>query len=127
MPLWRLLSIVTVSLLIAASLLLASPHRRIETQPRPVRAPVVSQEQEIPGGQATLPDSAMQRAQARIQQLETQRSDLLLDMKKRLGYLFAGYLVIWIALFGYMFNIARRQKRLFQELQTLRQISQQGR
>lgn len=127
MQVWRMLSIVTVSLLIAASLLLASPHRLIEKQETPVHAPVISKEQETPRVQTALPDTAMQQAQARIQELETQRSDLLLDMKKRLGYLFAGYLVIWIVLFGYMLNLARRQKRLAQELETLKQISQQGR
>ena len=39
-----------------------------------------------------------------------------------LGYLFAGYAVVWILLFGYMMSIARRQKQLEREIELLKDM-----
>ncbi|MFQ5637881.1 MAG: CcmD family protein [bacterium] len=37
----------------------------------------------------------------------------------RLWFLFAAYTVVWFALFGYIFSISRRQKKMIAELQLL--------
>jgi CcmD family protein len=39
---------------------------------------------------------------------------------QNLVYLFAAYTIIWIALFGYLFNLSRRQQRLREEMNSLR-------
>lgn len=39
-----------------------------------------------------------------------------------MSYLFSAYLVIWIVLFVYVMSLSRRQKRLDQELETLRKL-----
>lgn len=39
-----------------------------------------------------------------------------------MSYLFSAYLVIWILLFAYLVSLSRRQKRLDQELETLRKL-----
>lgn len=36
-------------------------------------------------------------------------------------FLFAGYTVVWIVLFGYLYNLARKQKKLWEELQSLKE------
>ncbi|RMD98789.1 MAG: CcmD family protein [Calditrichaeota bacterium] len=41
---------------------------------------------------------------------------------ENLGYLFAGYVVVWFLLFGYMFSISRRQKNLEKEIQMLKDM-----
>jgi CcmD family protein len=43
---------------------------------------------------------------------------------KNLGFLFAAYVIVWLLIVGYMFSISRRQKRLVQEIETLKQIRQ---
>jgi CcmD family protein len=44
-----------------------------------------------------------------------------------MGYLVAAYAVFWALTFLYVFSISRRQKRLEQEIQTLRQILEEDR
>ncbi len=41
---------------------------------------------------------------------------------ENLGYLFAGYAVVWLLLFGYMFSIAKRQKELEREIEQLNDL-----
>ena len=38
-------------------------------------------------------------------------------------YLFAGYLVLWALIFGYLFTISHRQKRLEREIALLAQAA----
>jgi CcmD family protein len=38
-----------------------------------------------------------------------------------LNYLFAGFVVVWLLLLGYLYSISRRQKRLDQEIAALKQ------
>jgi CcmD family protein len=37
----------------------------------------------------------------------------------RINFLFAAYTIVWLALFGYMISISRRQKRVIAELQAI--------
>ena len=39
-----------------------------------------------------------------------------------LVYLFASYTIIWLAIFAYVVSLSRKQKRLEQELATLRNL-----
>jgi len=39
-----------------------------------------------------------------------------------MSYLFAAYSIIWIVLFLYIFSIFKRQKKLFDEIRSLKQI-----
>jgi len=39
-----------------------------------------------------------------------------------MSYLFAAYMVIWIALFTYILSLSKRKKRLDREIETLRRI-----
>ncbi len=39
-----------------------------------------------------------------------------------MSYLFTAYSIIWIALFIYIFSIFSRQKKLFKEIENLKQI-----
>ncbi len=39
-----------------------------------------------------------------------------------MSYLFAAYSVVWILLFGYVYSISGKQKRLETELDTLRKL-----
>ncbi len=39
-----------------------------------------------------------------------------------MSYLFAAYSIIWIVLFLYIFSIFKRQKKLFDEIGSLKQI-----
>jgi CcmD family protein len=41
---------------------------------------------------------------------------------KNLGYLFAAYTFIWIAILAYVYILAQRQRNLEREIKTLRQI-----
>jgi CcmD family protein len=43
---------------------------------------------------------------------------------KNLGFLFAAYLVVWLLIVGYLFSLSRRQKRLAQEIEALKQMQQ---
>lgn len=45
---------------------------------------------------------------------------------KNLNFLFAAYAIVWLLIIGYLFSLARRQKKLAQEIETVKQI-QQGR
>jgi CcmD family protein len=45
-------------------------------------------------------------------------------MSGNLGYLFAGYTVIWILFFGYLMTMWRNQRRLGIELRELRQLAE---
>jgi CcmD family protein len=42
-----------------------------------------------------------------------------------MNYLFAAYAAIWIILAIYMFSIHSREKKLYEELQNLRQLLEQ--
>lgn len=39
-----------------------------------------------------------------------------------LGFLFAGFVVVWVLLAGYMFSLSARQKRLSREIDMLKQL-----
>lgn len=43
---------------------------------------------------------------------------------KNLGFLFAAYFIVWLLIVGYLFSLSRRQKKLVQELETLKQMQQ---
>lgn len=45
---------------------------------------------------------------------------------KNLGFLFAAYFIVWLLIVGYLFSLSRRQKKLAQEVESLKQM-QQGR
>jgi CcmD family protein len=36
-------------------------------------------------------------------------------------FLFAGYTVVWVALFVYVYSLARKQKKLWEELRSLKE------
>jgi CcmD family protein len=38
------------------------------------------------------------------------------------GYLFAAYAIVWAVLFGYIFILSRRQKRLRREIDLLKEV-----
>jgi CcmD family protein len=40
---------------------------------------------------------------------------------KNLNFLFAAYAVVWLLIVGYLFSLSRRQKKLAQEIESLRQ------
>lgn len=44
---------------------------------------------------------------------------------RNLNFLFAGFVVVWVLILGYLFSISRRQKRLDQEIATLRQMREE--
>ncbi len=39
------------------------------------------------------------------------------------GYLFAAFAIVWVVLFGYIFILSRRQKRLRRELDLLKEMT----
>lgn len=41
---------------------------------------------------------------------------------KNLNFLFAAYSIVWLLIIGYLFNLARRQKNLAQELETVKRL-----
>ncbi len=41
---------------------------------------------------------------------------------KNLGFLFAAYFIVWLLIVGYLFSLSRRQKKLVQEIETLKQL-----
>jgi len=43
-----------------------------------------------------------------------------------LGYLFAAYTFIWVAVLAYVYTMARRQQTLEREIQELRKALQRG-
>jgi CcmD family protein len=43
---------------------------------------------------------------------------------KNLWFLFAAYFIVWLLIVGYLFSLSRRQKKLVQEIETLKQIQQ---
>ncbi len=42
-----------------------------------------------------------------------------------MSYLFTAYAVVWILLFAYIMSVSGKQKRLDQEIETLRKILEQ--
>ncbi len=44
---------------------------------------------------------------------------------KNLGFLFAAYFIVWLLIVGYLFSLSRRQKKLVQEIETLKQLRQE--
>lgn len=43
---------------------------------------------------------------------------------KNLNFLFAAYTIVWLLIIGYLFSMARRQKRLAQEMETIKHLQQ---
>lgn len=43
---------------------------------------------------------------------------------KNLGFLFAGYFIVWLLIVGYLFSLSRRQKKLAQEVESLKQMQE---
>jgi len=43
-------------------------------------------------------------------------------MEDNLGYLFAAFVIVWAALFAYLFSLSRRQRRLRQETDLLKEV-----
>jgi CcmD family protein len=43
---------------------------------------------------------------------------------KNLGFLFAAYFIVWLLIVGYLFSLSRRQKKLTQEIEALKQTRQ---
>ncbi len=41
---------------------------------------------------------------------------------KNLNFLFAAYAIVWLLIIGYLFSLARRQKKLAQEIETVKQM-----
>lgn len=41
---------------------------------------------------------------------------------KNFGYLIAAYAIIWVALFGYIFALARKLRRVAKEVKILREM-----
>jgi len=39
-----------------------------------------------------------------------------------MSYLFASYTVIWLAIFAYVVSLSRKQKRLNQEIETIKKL-----
>lgn len=44
---------------------------------------------------------------------------------KNLWFLFAAYFIVWLLIVGYLFSLSRRQKKLVQEIETLKQMQQE--
>ena len=42
---------------------------------------------------------------------------------KNLNFLFAAYTIVWLLVIGYLFSLSRRQKKLAQEIETVKQQS----
>ncbi len=45
---------------------------------------------------------------------------------KNLNFLFAGYTIVWLLIIGYLFSLGRRQKRITQELETVKQLQREA-
>jgi CcmD family protein len=43
---------------------------------------------------------------------------------KNLGFLFAAYFIVWLLIVGYLFSLSRRQKKLTQAIEALKQTRQ---
>ena len=43
-------------------------------------------------------------------------------MKGNLGFLFAGYAVVWIFIFSYILRLSSKQRKLETEMETLRKL-----
>jgi CcmD family protein len=43
---------------------------------------------------------------------------------KNLSFLFVAYVIVWLLIVGYLFSLSRRQKRLAQEIEALKQMRQ---
>lgn len=43
---------------------------------------------------------------------------------KNLNFLFAGYTIVWLLIIGYLFSMARRQKKISQELEMVKHMQQ---
>lgn len=44
---------------------------------------------------------------------------------KNMNFLFAGYVVVWLLIVGYLYSINRRQKRLDREIALLKQMHEE--
>ena len=44
------------------------------------------------------------------------------DPNKNLNYLFVAYVIVWVLIAGYLVSISRRQKRLDEEVEMLKQM-----
>ena len=45
---------------------------------------------------------------------------------ENLGYLFAAYTVIWIAVFGYVFSLSRRHRKLQRDIDVIKMSMNRG-
>ncbi len=45
---------------------------------------------------------------------------------KNLNFLFAAYTIVWLLIIGYLFSLARRQKKLAQELETVKHMQREA-
>lgn len=45
---------------------------------------------------------------------------------KNLNFLFAGYTIVWLLIIGYLFSLGRRQKKITQELETVKQLQREA-
>lgn len=41
---------------------------------------------------------------------------------ENLGYLFAAFTIVWLALFGYIFSLSRRQVKLRRDIDLLKEV-----
>jgi CcmD family protein len=42
-------------------------------------------------------------------------------MEENISYLFAAFAIVWVMLFGYIFTLSQRQKRLRREIDSLKE------
>jgi len=45
---------------------------------------------------------------------------------KNLNFLFAAYVAVWLLIVAYLFSLSRRQKKLAQEIETVKQMQQEA-
>jgi len=45
---------------------------------------------------------------------------------KNLNFLFAAYTIVWLLIIGYLFSLARRQKKIAQELETVKHMQREA-
>ena len=45
---------------------------------------------------------------------------------KNLNFLFAAYAIVWLLIIGYLFSLSRRQKKLAQEMETVKQMQHEA-
>ena len=43
-------------------------------------------------------------------------------MEENISYLFAAFAIVWVVLFGYIFILSQRQKKLRREIELLKEV-----